>query len=195
MKPALMGSVFDSCRVVEQTADRISVHPEAGTPLGGVLRKRIVPGFPYSIIYYRGLGRLHLPRCHRSPTSSSGLLARPVQPSLTIGLRRRFALLKLRRYATGSRLPRRPFTENELSDPRSKVKTIQVRVKPNARVSSLEESGNGIWLAQLKSLPIGGKANEELVALVAKRFRCRKSAVSIKSGAAGRMKLVRIDST
>jgi hypothetical protein len=51
MKPALMGSVFDSCRVVEQTADRISVHPEAGTPLGGVLRKRIVPGFPYSIIY------------------------------------------------------------------------------------------------------------------------------------------------
>ena len=75
------------------------------------------------------------------------------------------------------------------------MKTIQVRVKPNARASSLEESSNGIWLARLKSLPIDGKANEELVALVAKCFRCRKSAVSIKSGASGRMKLVRIDST
>lgn len=36
---------------VEQTADRISAHPEAGAPLGGEFRKRIVPGFPYNIIY------------------------------------------------------------------------------------------------------------------------------------------------
>jgi uncharacterized protein YggU (UPF0235/DUF167 family) len=64
---------------------------------------------------------------------------------------------------------------------------IQGSVKPNASASSLEESSNGIWLAQLKAPPIDGKANEELVALVAKRFKCRKSAVSIKSGASGRM--------
>jgi len=44
-----------------------------------------------------------------------------------------------------------------------------------------------VWLAQLKAPPIDGKANEELVAVVAKRFKCRKSAVSIKSGASGRM--------
>lgn len=36
---------------VEQTTDRISAHPEAGTPLGSELRKWIVPGFPYNIIY------------------------------------------------------------------------------------------------------------------------------------------------
>ena len=36
-------------------------------------------------------------------------------------------------------------------------------------------------------------ANEELIALVAKQFACSKSAVSIKSGASGRMKLVRIE--
>ena len=73
-------------------------------------------------------------------------------------------------------------------------KNIQVKVKPNARVSSLEEAGaGGIWLAQLKSPPVDGKANEELVALVAKHFSCRKSAVSIKSGASGRMKLVSIE--
>jgi len=71
---------------------------------------------------------------------------------------------------------------------------IQVKVKPNARASVLEQAADGTWLAQLKSPPIDGKANEELVALVARRFGCAKAAVSIKSGAAGRMKLVRIES-
>lgn len=74
------------------------------------------------------------------------------------------------------------------------MKTIQVKVKPNARSSSLEETEEGLWLAQLKSPPVDGKANEELVALVARRFRCARSAVSIKSGASGRLKLIRIDS-
>lgn len=71
---------------------------------------------------------------------------------------------------------------------------MQVKVKPNARVSSLELRDDGIWLAQLKSPPVDGKANEELVALVARHFGCRKSAVAIRSGASGRMKLIRIDS-
>jgi uncharacterized protein (TIGR00251 family) len=70
---------------------------------------------------------------------------------------------------------------------------LQVRVKPNSRVSALEQVADGTWLAQVKAAPVEGKANEELIALVASRFRCRKSAVSIKSGASGRMKLVRID--
>jgi hypothetical protein len=74
-------------------------------------------------------------------------------------------------------------------------KVIQVKVKPNARVSLLEEQGAGVWLAQLKSPPIDGKANEELISLVARQFACRKSAVTIKSGASGRMKLVRIEDT
>ena len=43
MKPGLMGSVCGS--------ERISAHPEAGAPLGGEFRKRIVPGFPYNVIY------------------------------------------------------------------------------------------------------------------------------------------------
>ena len=36
---------------VEQTVERISTHPEAGAPLAGEFRKRIVSGFPYNIIY------------------------------------------------------------------------------------------------------------------------------------------------
>ncbi len=73
------------------------------------------------------------------------------------------------------------------------MKIIQVKVKPRARVSTLETTANGQWLARLKSPPVDGKANEELVELVADHFGCRKSAVSIKSGASGRMKLVKIE--
>jgi len=74
------------------------------------------------------------------------------------------------------------------------MKRIQVKVKPNSRVSSLEETGDGAWLARLKAPPVDGKANDELVALIAQHFQCHKSAVSIKSGASGRMKLVEIES-
>lgn len=73
------------------------------------------------------------------------------------------------------------------------ARVVQVKVKPNSRVSLLEEQPDGTWLAQLKSPPVDGKANEELIALVAKHFACRKSDVSIKSGASSRTKLVRIE--
>jgi uncharacterized protein (TIGR00251 family) len=70
---------------------------------------------------------------------------------------------------------------------------IRVKVKPGARVSRLEPVPDGIWLAQLKAPPVDGKANEELVGLVASHFACRRSVVSIKSGAASRLKLVQVD--
>lgn len=72
---------------------------------------------------------------------------------------------------------------------------LQVRVKPQSRVSVLEEQADGTWVAQLKSPPVDGKANAELIALVAQRFGVRKSAVTIKVGAGARLKLVRIDGT
>jgi uncharacterized protein (TIGR00251 family) len=71
-------------------------------------------------------------------------------------------------------------------------KVIQVKVKPNARTSELCQGDDGLWLAQLKSPPVDGKANAELIALVAKHFGCRKADVTIKRGAAGRVKLVEI---
>ena len=72
------------------------------------------------------------------------------------------------------------------------ARVIQVRVKPNSRVSTLEMK-DGTWLALIKSPPTDGKANAELIALVAKQFGCRKSEVSIKSGASSRTKLVRVE--
>ena len=71
---------------------------------------------------------------------------------------------------------------------------IQVKVKPNSRVSRLSQQADGSWLAQLKSPPVDGKANAELLALIAREFACAKSAVTIASGAGARVKRVRIAS-
>jgi uncharacterized protein len=71
---------------------------------------------------------------------------------------------------------------------------LRVKVKPNARASSFAESANEVWVAQIKSPPEGGKANEELIGLVARHFSCSKSSVTIKSGLSSRTKLVKIES-
>jgi len=70
---------------------------------------------------------------------------------------------------------------------------MRIKVKPKARNSELVQIPDGTWLARLKSPPVDGIANEELVALVAEHFKCRKAAVSIKSGASGRTKLVKVE--
>jgi len=65
-------------------------------------------------------------------------------------------------------------------------------VKPNARSSALEQLSDGTWLARVASPPVDGKANAELVSLIAEHFGVRKAQVSIKTGASGRSKLVQI---
>ena len=70
--------------------------------------------------------------------------------------------------------------------------TITVSVRPHTRHSRLLQAEDGSWLAQLKAPPLDGKANAELIALVARHFGCAKSAVAIKSGASGRHKRVTI---
>lgn len=74
----------------------------------------------------------------------------------------------------------------------TRARTLLVKVKPNARQSSFERQADGSWLAQLKSPPADGKANAELIALVAREFGCAKSAVDIATGAGARIKRVRI---
>jgi hypothetical protein len=70
---------------------------------------------------------------------------------------------------------------------------LRVKVKPRAKTSVLSQAPDGSWIARLKSAPVDGKANEELVALVAEHFHCRASAVVIKAGATGRTKLVAVE--
>lgn len=70
--------------------------------------------------------------------------------------------------------------------------TLRIKVKPNARVSELQACDDGSWKASLKAPPVDGKANEELIALVAAHFGVRRAQVTIRSGAGARMKLVQV---
>ena len=72
-------------------------------------------------------------------------------------------------------------------------KVLTVKVKPRAKVSELVQLPDGGWTAKLKAPPVDGKANEELISLIAERFRCPKAAVTIKAGTTGRTKLVKVD--
>ena len=67
---------------------------------------------------------------------------------------------------------------------------LQVKAKPNSRVSALTQQDDGTWLAQLKSPPVDGKANAELIELVARAFGCAKSSIAIKTGAGSKLKRV-----
>jgi hypothetical protein len=69
---------------------------------------------------------------------------------------------------------------------------IQVKVKPGSRVSELCQQPDGSYLARIKAPPVEGRANAELIALVARQFQCPKSAVTIKTGRSARLKLVQV---
>jgi hypothetical protein len=69
---------------------------------------------------------------------------------------------------------------------------ITVRVKPNSKQQKIIQSDDGTCRINLKSPPIEGKANQELIALLAKHFKVSKSQISIKSGLSSPNKLVEI---
>ncbi|MBW4562174.1 MAG: DUF167 domain-containing protein [Mojavia pulchra JT2-VF2] len=69
----------------------------------------------------------------------------------------------------------------------------KVKVKPNSKQQKIEEQTDGSLNIHLKSPPVDGKANEELIKLLAEKFDVPKSHIQIKSGMTSRQKLVEID--
>jgi uncharacterized protein (TIGR00251 family) len=70
---------------------------------------------------------------------------------------------------------------------------LRIKVKPNSKNPRIEEAADGSLTVYLKSPPVEGRANEELIARLAARYRVPKARVRIKSGAASRNKLVEIE--
>jgi uncharacterized protein (TIGR00251 family) len=66
---------------------------------------------------------------------------------------------------------------------------VDLRVQPRARRTALENS-HGTLKAAVTAPPEDGKANAAVIALIATHFGLRKAQVTIKSGAAGRLKRV-----
>ncbi len=72
------------------------------------------------------------------------------------------------------------------------MRWIEIKVKPGSRESSLTEQDDGSFLARLKSPPVDGRANEELIRLVAGHFGVNRAAVVIKTGLSARLKRVQL---
>ena len=70
---------------------------------------------------------------------------------------------------------------------------IQVKVKPNSPQQKIEQSEEGTWIVRLKSPPIDGKANQELIALLAKKWKVPKKQITIKTGLSAKNKLIEIE--
>jgi uncharacterized protein YggU (UPF0235/DUF167 family) len=71
---------------------------------------------------------------------------------------------------------------------------IQIKVKANSRTAKLEKQEDGTWIAHVNAVTVDGKANARLIEMVAEYFEVRKSAVTIKTGATSRIKLILIES-
>jgi uncharacterized protein (TIGR00251 family) len=73
--------------------------------------------------------------------------------------------------------------------------TLTVRLTPRARADRIlgietDARGQRVLKVAVAAPPIDGKANEALVALLARQFALPKSAVSVVSGAGARIKRV-----
>jgi uncharacterized protein (TIGR00251 family) len=73
-----------------------------------------------------------------------------------------------------------------------KTVTIQVTVKPASKRDEVTKIGDGQYRASVRAPAHEGKANEALIALLAKHFSVRRSSVKILHGLTGRKKLLQI---
>ena len=70
---------------------------------------------------------------------------------------------------------------------------VRVRVKPHARRQRIDVAEDGSLVVHVTSPPVEGRANQELIELLARHYNVSKSRVRIKAGASARNKLVEID--
>lgn len=69
---------------------------------------------------------------------------------------------------------------------------ITINVKPNSGKSEIEEIDNGSLVVRLKSAPVDGKANDELIRLLSKHFHVPQKLIVIKQGSSSKKKLIEI---
>lgn len=73
------------------------------------------------------------------------------------------------------------------------MKVLQIKVKPNSKKQEIQTAEDGSLVVYLKSPPVDGKANAELIKLLAKEFNVAQSDVQIKSGQTSKQKRVEIN--
>jgi len=70
--------------------------------------------------------------------------------------------------------------------------TLTVRVTPNSSTNVVSAGPDGKLMVRLTSPPVDGKANKELIKLIAKKLKIPQSAISIERGEHSRDKMLLI---
>ena len=69
---------------------------------------------------------------------------------------------------------------------------LQIKVIPNASISAIVDTDSTPWKIKVQSPPSDGKANKEVIRLIANYFKVPKSKVVIVSGEKTKIKLLEI---
>ena len=67
-----------------------------------------------------------------------------------------------------------------------------VRVRANARKNEIKKTGERSFDISVKAPPVDGKANEQVIALIAEFLGTRKSSVTIIRGLTSKKKVVEV---
>jgi hypothetical protein len=70
---------------------------------------------------------------------------------------------------------------------------ISIRVKPNAKENKVEKTGRNQFSVWVKAAAKEGKANKEVIEVLAEHFKVPKSCISIITGLTSKRKIVEID--
>ncbi len=69
---------------------------------------------------------------------------------------------------------------------------LNIIAKPNSKKPGIEKISETDWIIRLKSPPVDGKANEELIERIAEELRIAKSKVELLKGESGKNKKIQI---
>jgi uncharacterized protein (TIGR00251 family) len=69
---------------------------------------------------------------------------------------------------------------------------LTIQAKPNSKKPGIEKLSDAEWIVRLKSPPIDGKANEELIERIAFEFKIAKSKVVLLKGESGKKKKIQV---
>ncbi len=72
-------------------------------------------------------------------------------------------------------------------------KIIEVKVKPNSKQQKIQEISDKLFEIWVKSRPERGKANKELIKLIADHFKVQQNQIKIIQGLKSRNKTIKIN--
>jgi len=73
------------------------------------------------------------------------------------------------------------------------IQSIKIKVNPRSAKNEVTPNTDGSLKVKIKASPVKGKANQELIKVLADHFQVAKSQIEIAKGLTGRNKIIKIN--